>query len=62
LLFSLVSETEITALMATFPGNQLNSGTIAHCPTCNSKKAVPAVLPAVVKMLDIMHKLKREPI
>jgi hypothetical protein len=59
LWFLLVSENEIPAKRVSFPGCLWNSGTITDHPTSDSKMSVPAVLPAVAEMLDLVHKLGR---
>jgi hypothetical protein len=59
LQFLLVSENEIEAKRASFPGGHWNSGKIADRPTRDSKKSVPAVLPAVAETLDPLHILGR---
>ena len=40
------------------PGFTWNSGTIADCPSCDSKKSVLMLLWAVSEMLDPLHKLR----
>jgi hypothetical protein len=57
--FFLVSENGIEAKRASFPGYHWNSGTTADRPTRDSKKSVPAVLPAVTETLDPLHELGR---
>jgi hypothetical protein len=59
LRFLLVSENEIEAKRASFPGCHRNSGIIADSPTRDTKMSVPAVLPAVAETLDPLHKLGR---
>jgi hypothetical protein len=49
------SHNEIIAMWPSFPGSPRLSGKIADHPTCNSRKSVPVVLPAVAEMLDLMH-------
>jgi hypothetical protein len=59
LRFLLISENEIEANRASFPGYHRNSGTIAERPTRDSEKSVPAVLSAVAEVLNPLHKLGR---
>lgn len=56
--FLIVSENEIAAMKALIPECPWNSGTITDQPTQVSKKSVP-VVPAVVKSLHMLHKLRR---
>jgi hypothetical protein len=49
------SHHEITAMWASFPECPRLSGKTADHPTCNSRKSVRVVLPAVAEMLDLMH-------
>jgi hypothetical protein len=47
LLFLIVSENEITAIVASLPECPWKSGTVADCPTRDSKKSVAVVLSAL---------------
>jgi hypothetical protein len=45
---------EMRAVWASFPGCPRYLEKIADHPTCNSRKSVPVVLPALAEMLDLI--------
>jgi len=51
----LISKNKITVIRTSFSGHSCNSATIIDTQILNSKKSAPAVLPAVVQMLDPLH-------